>query len=105
MAAKQAPSKAEKTPKHHRKNHPAMKAHKKNRAVTKAHQKKPRNHRRRNHRRRNYHRRNHLATKAQPKNCWNTVFQPSATTKAEKPPTIKKMVKTIRKRKVAWETT
>jgi hypothetical protein len=35
MAAKQAPSKVEKTPKHHRKNRPATKAHqKKNRETT-----------------------------------------------------------------------
>jgi hypothetical protein len=42
MAAKQEPSKVEKTPKHHRKNHPATKAHQKNRPATKAHQKKSR---------------------------------------------------------------
>jgi hypothetical protein len=46
MAAKQAPSKVEKTPKHHRKNRIATRVHK-----------KPRNH----------IRKNHLATKAQPK--------------------------------------
>jgi hypothetical protein len=39
MAAKQVPSKAQKTPQHHRKNHPTMKAHQKNRQTTKAYQK------------------------------------------------------------------
>jgi hypothetical protein len=64
MVSKQAPSKAEKTPKHRRKNRPA----------TKAHQKKPRNH----------HRRNHLATKAQPRKPSEHSLPTSATTKAEK---------------------
>jgi hypothetical protein len=36
MAAKQAPSKAQKTPQHRRKYHLAMKAHQKNRPTTKA---------------------------------------------------------------------
>jgi hypothetical protein len=46
MAAKQAPSKQKKTPKHRRKNRPTTKAHQKNNPATKAHQKKPRNNRR-----------------------------------------------------------
>jgi hypothetical protein len=58
MVAKQVPSKAEKTPQHHRKNRLAMKAHQKNRPATKAYQKKPRNHCRRNHRRRNHRKKN-----------------------------------------------
>jgi hypothetical protein len=75
---------------------------------------------------------NHLATKTQEKKRQSTVFQRSATTKAEKPPshestteknagahssnpvhppkqkkppTIKKMIEPINKRKLAWERT
>jgi hypothetical protein len=39
MAAKQAPSQAEKTPTHSRKNRPDTKAHQINRPATKAHKK------------------------------------------------------------------
>jgi hypothetical protein len=39
MVAKQAPSKAEKTPKHYRTKRLATKAHQKNHPTTKAHQK------------------------------------------------------------------
>jgi hypothetical protein len=100
MAAKQAPSKVEKTPKHRRNNRPGTKAHQKNRPATKAHQEKPRIHHTRNH-----CRRNHLATKSQPKKPSEHSLPTQCTTKAEKPLTIKKIVEPISKRKLAWEMT
>jgi hypothetical protein len=91
MAAKKAPSKAEKTSQHHRKNLPD----------TKAYQKKPRNHRRRNHSKRNHHRKNHLATKAQPKKPSEHNLPTQCNHQNHQ---RKKMVEPISKRKLAWET-
>jgi hypothetical protein len=55
----------------------------------------------RNHRRRNYRRRNHLAstTEKSVEAQYSNLVQPP------KPPTIKKMVEPISKRKLAWEMT